>query len=152
MRLVAAAILMTCASPAVAQEVTLGPITAQLYYKFSGKLSGDLLARAEPFSGWNTVIGEGDAEEPAEDLLVVVTVASANEQEAFLEDKLQLWVTDAKGKTIARRDFEGVLVPYQGSVANPLWVNSIGCAGKLVLHAKLRGEEKRAELRLDCGE
>jgi hypothetical protein len=148
--------LLACASPAAAQDdapqVVLGPLTAQLYYKFSGKLSGDLLTRAEPFSGWNTVVGEGDAEEPAEDLLVVVTVSSANEQEAFLEDKLELWVTNDKGKTIARRDFEGVLVPYQGSVANPLWLDSVGCAGRLVMHAKLRGEEKHAELRLDCGE
>jgi hypothetical protein len=144
------------ATPAAAQETTaqvvLGPLTAQLYYKLSGKLSDNLLARKEPFSGWNTVIGEGDAEEPAEDLLVSVTISSASGEESFLEDKLALWVTDAKGKILARREFDGVLVPYQGSVANPLWVGNIGCAGKLTMHARLRGEEKRAELRLDCGE
>jgi hypothetical protein len=62
------------ATPVAAQEATptvvLGPLTAQLYYKFSGLLSSDLLSRKPPFSGWNTVIGEGDATEPAEDLLV----------------------------------------------------------------------------------
>jgi hypothetical protein len=144
------------ATSAAAQEaapnVVLGPLTAQLYYKFSGLLSSDLLSRKPPFSGWNTVIGEGDATEPAEDLLVAVTLKSATEEEAFLEDKLELWVENEEGTVIARRDFEGVLVPHQGSVASPLWVSNVGCAGLLELHARYQEQEQIAELRLYCGE
>lgn len=141
------------ATPAAAQELQLGPITAQLYYKSTGELSDDLLARDPAFVGWNTVIGEGDAGGPAEDLLVAVTLSQVNgEDAAFLEDTLELWVTDEGGGEIARRDFEGLLVPYQGGVANPLWLSNVGCAGLLEFHARFRGQEKSAFLRLDCGE
>jgi hypothetical protein len=144
------------AAPVAAQEATptvvLGPLTAQLYYKFSGLLSSDLLSRKPPFSGWNTVIGEGDATEPAEDLLVAVTLSSASGEEAFLEDKLELWVENEEGTVIARRDFEGVLMPYRGSVASPLWISNVGCAGLLELHARYREQERISELRLYCGE
>jgi hypothetical protein len=53
---------------------------------------------------------------------------------------------------IARRDFEGVLVPYRGSVASPLWISNAGCAGLLELHARYREQERIAELPLYCGE
>jgi len=132
------------------EDVGLGKITAQLFYRDSGKLSDDLLARKEPFVGWNTIIGEGDAEGPAEDLLV--TVALGGKEEAFLDEKLELWVTDEGDGEIARRDFQGILVPYEGETVHPLWLEDVGCAGLLVFHAKFRGEEKSAYLRLDCGE
>jgi hypothetical protein len=53
---------------------------------------------------------------------------------------------------IARRDFEGVLVPYRGSVASPLWISNVGCAGLLELHARYQEQERISELRLYCGE
>lgn len=139
-------------TPAAAQDVALGPLTAQLYYKHSGRLSDDLLAREEPFVGWNTIIGEGSAEEPAEDLLVAVTLASNTGDGVFLEEQLELWVENAEGSRIARRVFDGVLVPYQGTVSSPLWLSDVGCVGRLELHARLGDEERIAELSLDCGE
>lgn len=150
--LFAAGFLIAADEPACGcdEDVGLGKITAQLFYKNSGKLSDDLLARKEPFVGWNTIIGEGDAEEPAEDLLVTVTLGS--KEEAFLDEKLELWVTDEGDGEVARRDFEGLLVPQDGEVSNPLWLENVGCAGLLVIHAKFRAEEKSSFLRLDCGE
>ena len=59
---------------------------------------------------------------------------------------------DAKGKEIARRNFKGILVPYQGKVSNPLWLQDIQCAGPLVFHAKFRGKEVKGQVSLDCGE
>jgi hypothetical protein len=146
--------LALAASPASAagDEITLGPLTAQLYYKTSGTLSKDLISRKPAFSGWNTGVGEGDAEEPAEDLLVGVTLANAGDDGVFLDETLQLWVTDEGGAEIARREFKGLLVPYKGKVASPLWLQDIGCAGLLVFHAKFRKQVKTAQLRLDCGE
>lgn len=131
--------------------VELGGITAHLFYKNSGRLSDDLLARDPPFIGWNTVIGEGDAEEPAEDLLVTVALAGRG-QETFLDDTLEVWVEDEAGAEIARRDFHGTLVPYRGAVRNPLWLSDAGCAGDVTIHARFRGKEKTASLSLQCGE
>lgn len=132
--------------------VTLGKLTAQLYYKDSGTLSQDVLNRKPAFSFWNTGAGEGDAKEPAEDMVVSVTLANASDDGVFLDETLELWVTNAKGKEIARRNFKGILVPYQGKVSNPLWLQDIQCAGPLVFHAKFRGKEVKGQVSLDCGE
>jgi len=54
--------------------IRLGALRAHLYYERSGFLSDDLIARDPPFVGWNTVIGAGDALEPADNILVVVVL------------------------------------------------------------------------------
>ena len=133
------------------ESVTLGSVTAQLYYKNSGRLSDDLLAGAEPFVGWNTIIGGGTAEEPADDLLVVVRLENAGE-EAFLSENLRLWVTDVEGGIVAERNFDGLLVPQEGTLANPLWIEDATCGGALVIHARFRGKETSGTLHLHCGE
>ena len=56
--------------------VCLGKSEAHLYYTGTGELSADLLAGDEPFSGWNTVIGEGPSGGAADDMLVVATLVS----------------------------------------------------------------------------
>lgn len=147
------ALSLVLPAPAAAQNVELGEITARLYYKDRGELSEDLLARDPAFVGWNTVIGEGDAEGPAEDLLVAVTLALVDADDAaFLEETLELWVTDEGGGEVARREFSGLLLPYRGSVTSALWLNDVGCDGLLEFHARFRDEQKDAFVRLDCGE
>jgi hypothetical protein len=145
---------LALAVPAAAADdgIKLGPITVQLFYKTSGTLSKDIIARKPAFSGWNTGVGEGDAEEPAEDLLVNVTVSNPGDDGVFLDEKVELWVTDEGGDELARREFKGLLVPYKGKVSNPLWMEDIACAGLLVFHAKFRKQVKTAQVRLDCGE
>ena len=144
--------LLAAPASAAGDGITLGKLTAQLYYKNSGTLSKDVLGRKPAFSFWNTGAGEGDAEEPAEDMLVGVTLSNPGDDGVFLDETLELWVTDAKGKQVARRNFKGILVPYKDKVANPLWLQDIQCAGPLTLHAKFRGKEIKAQVSLDCGE
>ena len=150
--LAAAAMLLGSPALAAGDGVTLGKLTAQLYYKTSGTLSRDVLNRNPPVSFWNTGAGEGDVQEPAEDMVVSVTLANASDDGVFLDETLELWVTNAKGKEIARRTFKGILVPYQGTVSNPLWLQDIQCAGPLVFHAKFRGKEVKGQVSMDCGE
>jgi hypothetical protein len=135
---------------ACAPDVGLGQIRAHLFYKNSATLSDDLLAREDPFIGWNSIIGEGDAAEPAEDLLIVVTVEGKGEE--YVAMPLEVWVTDEADGEIARRRFEGLLIPASGSVGNPLWIDDAGCAGIITIHARFNGEEKAATLQLACGE
>jgi len=145
-----AAVSASAAAPAA--TVRIGAIAARLWYNNSGTLSGNLLAGKEPFVGWNTVIGEGAAGEPATDLMVDVTMLGNRSEEQSVDEPLEIWVTEKAGKIIARRKFDYMLVPQQGALHNTLWLQDVGCAGKLTFHARFRKQIKTASLALDCGE
>lgn len=151
-----AAVPASAAEPASdrakAVRVRIGAIAARLWYSLSGKLSDDLLARKEPFVGWNTIIGEGPVEEPASDLLVEVVMFGNGSDAQSIEDPLEIWVTDKSGKSLARRRVDYMLLPYQGGLHNVLWLPDVGCAGRLTIHARFRKQVKTASLALDCGE
>jgi hypothetical protein len=153
--LAVAAVLFLGAVPAQAADpaspvVALGKLEARLFYYQSGRLSDDLLAREEPFVGWNTVIGEGGADEAANDLLVVIGVSA--DGETFSDRPIELWVSDEDGKVLARRRFGSVLTGNNGAAKLPLWLNDVGCAGEITMRAKMGGEERTATLGLHCGE
>ncbi|MBB4858969.1 hypothetical protein HNO88_002295 [Novosphingobium chloroacetimidivorans] len=156
MRVLAALALGLFASASAAgppaRPVRIGGIEARLFYQTSGKLSDDLLARKEPFVGWNTVIGEGPVDDAASDLLVDVKLTGSGVDEQSVDDPLEIWVTDKAGKTLAKRTITNLLVPYQGALHNALWLRDVGCAGKLTFHARFRMQVKTAALSLDCGE
>jgi len=59
-------------SAALADEVKVASIEAFLVYGQSGRLSPDIAGGNATIDFHNTVIGEGGAEEPADDVLVVV--------------------------------------------------------------------------------
>lgn len=60
-------------NPKEAKPYSLGAIRAQLWYPNSGRLSKDILADKN-FVLWNTIIGEGSAEEQSLHTLVTVEV------------------------------------------------------------------------------
>ena len=137
---------------ASAPVVRISAIEARLWYQFGGRLSKNLLAGKEPFAGWNTIIGEGSAEEPASDLLVDVLMTGGGADEASIDDPLDIWVTNKAGKVLARRRVGNMLLPREGALHNPLWLQDVACAGKLTFHAKFRKQTRTASLSLDCGE
>lgn len=139
-------------SPVASRSVRLGGIEARLFYQTSGKLSDDLLARKEPFVGWNTVIGEGPVDDAATDLLVDVKVLGDGVDARSVDDPLEIWVTGQRGKTLARRTVPNLLVPYRGALHNAMWLRDVGCGGTLTIHARFRKQVKTASLALDCGE
>jgi len=75
LRLVFAAALagaVAWSSVALADEVKVASIEAFLVYGQSGRLSPDIAGGNAPIDFHNTVIGAGGAEEPADDVLIVV--------------------------------------------------------------------------------
>jgi hypothetical protein len=132
--------------------VDLDRVEAHLFYKGTGRLSGDLLNRAEEFAGWNTIIGEGGAEEPADDLVVAARLTSHDGTEKYVAGPVVLAVRNSKGKIVGSRTWRGVLVSKDGAVVLPLWLNDVGCAGDLRFTARYNGKTKTGHLALDCGE
>jgi len=153
--LIALCCISVGSAPAIAAPaddgIRLRAVAAQLYYERSGTLSEDLIARDPPFTGWNTVIGEGDASEPSEYLLVSAVLANPGD-EAFLDEKLTIRVTGEKGKKIRERVFSGMLIAHRGSLRLPLWIDDAGCLGAITITATFRKQKVSAPLQLMCGE
>lgn len=145
---------LACVSvaPAVADPppaVTIDHIGAQLLYEGNGGLSADIAPPAK-FSGWNTVIGEGDAKGPATDLLVSVTLRTAGDQMS-LHMPLVLSARTASGKVLAQRTFPHVLIDNGKAVVFVLLPDAT-CAGKITIAAVLGRQTRSTTLSLDCGE
>lgn len=154
--MLAAAILLATTAPEfhnnAASSVELVRVEAHLFYKGTGRLSDNLLGRAEPFVGWNTIIGEGSADEIADDLVVEARLASVDGKEKIITGPVALVVRNGKGKLIGSRTWTNVLTSKDGTVVLPLWLNDVGCAGELKVSARYNGQTRTARLALDCGE
>jgi hypothetical protein len=148
-----AASLALAPAPAAAAAPALpapkvGAFRMQLFYENSGRLSNDISPPVE-FTGWNTVIGEGSAEEAANDLLVSVEVRGPPGE--LIEQPLTL-VARARGKVLAQRRFDSLLTNVQGRTWKALWLNDVGCAGRIEVTATIGRSTRKSELSLDCGE
>lgn len=132
------------------EDIGLSGLRAHLFYSPSGELSEDLLARETPFIGWNTIIGGGDAREPADDLMVVVELAAHGE--VYVTDPLEIRVLDEHGDEVGHRRVEGLLTSVDGRAAVALYLQDATCRGTLAISASFRGETRAGQLQLHCGE
>lgn len=143
--------LMLAAAAAAAQPaVTIGDFRMHLFYRHSGLLSEDISPPRE-FTGWNTVIGEGDAEEPAEDLLVVVPTRVAGGGETFVETPLRIVARGRDNRVIANRNV-ALLSSASGDSYSPVWLQDIGCEGEISVTATFGDQTRSESLSLECGE
>lgn len=124
-------------------------LEARLFYETSGKLSENVATPAR-FNGWNTIIGEGDAKEPANDLLVTVAL-SVNRHEENSSKPLVVTVYGAKGKKLARRKITSLFFK-DGKVTKAFLAQDVGCAGEGRIEAAFGKEKKTERFKLDCGE
>jgi len=138
---------------AAPREPTLGPVRLQLYYKASGILSANVAPPAK-FSFWNTGAGEGDAKEPAEDLLVSVPIQLPTGSDIGVnsERPLTISVRTKSGKLLGSRTIAFISIPSQGPVWSPMWVNNVQCAGPIIVTAVWGTQRRSAAISLDCGE
>lgn len=148
------AIAMAAASTA---HIEMSEIQARLFYSESGRLSDDVLARKKPFVFWNTIIGEGDAEQNADDLLVSVTLSAGKfgtpeENERNLDGVLTIKATDQNGKVLGIRTAKNLLTSVRGSTTVGLWLNDVTCAGAVTVQARYADQVKSAVLKMACGE
>jgi hypothetical protein len=138
---------LLAASPAPAPGI--GKIRMQLFYEDSGRLSPDIAPPAD-FTGWNTVIGEGSAEEAANDLLVLVEVIGPAGEN--IVQPLSVVARGAKGKVLGQRRHANLLASGGGRTWKALWLADVGCAGHIEVTATLGRSTRKAAIDLDCGE
>ncbi len=130
--------------------VHIGELRAHLFYQRSGVLSEDLIARKPRFNGWNTAIGEGDAKEPSENLLVVATLVNPGD-ETFLNEKVILRVTDEMDELVKVKEYNGLLLSDKGTLQLPMWLDSAECLGPITISATFRDKTATGTLDLLCG-
>ena len=147
-----AAMALAQEAPATPSMVDLERVEARLYYQHSGRLSDNLLGRDKEFVGWNTIIGEGDAEENADDLLVAVRIRTHENEQTIIAGPVTLKVTDFRGKVLGSRRWESILTSNEGVVTLPLWLDDVTCAGDLKITATYGPKTASGTLVLNCGE
>lgn len=141
--------LLAAAAGAAMQPVALGEIRMHLFYQETGRLSRDI-SPPNSFTGANTIIGEGDAEESADDLVVAVELRS--EGQRTIDEPLHIAVRGEDGAVLAERRILSTMTSRQGRVWIPLWVPATGCAGALRVTATFGTQSASESISFYCNE
>jgi hypothetical protein len=128
---------------------TLENTSVRLWYEGTGRLSDNILVDRN-FALWNIIIGEGSAEENANDALFSIDVRSQGQENT--QRPLIMTATDERGRVLARRTFLSVLTSQAGNATMALWIRDIGCAGTVVFLAQQGIVRKSVSLDFNCGE
>lgn len=130
----------------------LGKIVAKLYFNEQGDWSPDLLAKSTSWTGWNTIIGEGDSGGASQDLMVEVGLSAPGAEDAVTTE-IPVTITAMAGKKLlGRRVSKFTLIPHQGSSRLALFLTDATCAGRIDITATFGKQVKKARLNMDCGE
>lgn len=128
---------------------TLANPQIRLWYEETGRLSGNI-APPKTVTLWNTCIGEGDAQENANDALFTIDVRSFGAEN--VNTPITLVATGPNGKTLARRTYTSILTSEAGVAVLALWVPNVGCGGRVVFNARMGAASKSVTLDFDGGE
>lgn len=129
------------------RQFRVSDIQIHLLYEESGRLSADISADPS-FTAFNTIIGEGSAEENANDLLVTAVIEGPGEHN--LATPLILTIRNEQGRVLARRRIAGMLAGER--TFRSLAVYDAGCAGTLTVTAQLGASTRSEQVALVCGE
>jgi hypothetical protein len=152
-----AAAILFCGAPAVGAQkqgaqsvqVKIEAVQARFFYETTGVLS-DNIAPPASFSAFNSMIGEGDAKQPANDLIVTV-VLSADRKDVNADTPLSVVVKGKQGRIIAQRVFKDLF--FKGDrLVKALFAPDAACLGHITIDAALGKESRTAAIDLDCGE
>ncbi|MEM6476944.1 MAG: hypothetical protein AAF687_12325 [Pseudomonadota bacterium] len=141
----------TCALPsaAIAQEASQPTVSveARLLYEQSGKMSVNLAGNGY-FTAYNTVIGEGSAQENASDMVIRAVIKA--DGQIFSETPLFITVYDSKGSVIKQRKIERLLL--EKTTYRTMMLEDASCMGEITVEAKMGNSVQREDLNMLCGE
>lgn len=142
------------AGPAAAQ-VAVVEIKAQLFLERSGALSDNLVGANKVLR--NTVIGEGDAGEPAESVLLTLVFSGKKNSVSsnkIARDLATLTVRQQARtgeRILLKRAFGGFLFGETGRISKAVLLDNATCA-PLEIEVKVGRAAKTAKLDFSCGE
>ena len=148
------AIGVLMAAPALAQ-VAIEDIKIQLFLERSGKLSDNIVGAKKKFH--NSVIGEGDAGEPAESVLVTLVISGPKNtvsSDRIARDLASVTVSQSgkQGtKVLLRRAYGGFRFGDDGKIHKAFYLDNATCA-PLEVDVKLARSRKTAKIDFTCGE
>lgn len=144
-------------APAAASSVpvALQDLKVQLFLERSGTLSENIVGTKKKFH--NTVLGEGDAGEPADALFI--TLQFQGEKNSRSSDKLardiaQVKVTQftkAGNKILLNRVYGGFIFGESGLAHKAFVIDNVTCA-PVEIEAKIGKTRKVAKIDFTCGE
>lgn len=157
MRLMVAlgACLVALLPGAASAQVAVAEIRAQLFLERSGKLSENLAGANKSLH--NTVIGEGDAGEPADAVLVTLSFTgpkNSRSSDKIARDLASVTVRQ-QAKTgeriLLKRAYGGFLFGESGRIHKAFLLDSATCA-PLEIEVKVGRSSKSTKLDFSCGE
>lgn len=116
-----------------------------------GTFSEDV-TKTKDFHYWNTLIGEGDAKEPANSFLV--TIFLRGKPESFdAKEFVTITITDENPKKFKPgvRRISGLLFGETGKLVKAIFVENRVCS-PLTINARARQSEKCVKIPFACGE
>lgn len=137
------------AAPKAALQPKIEAVRAQLFYEKTGVLSPNVAPPAN-FAVFNAMIAEGDAKEPANDVLVSVALSVPGD-EANVDTPLELKITGKGGKVITRRVFRSLFFKGGKSV-KAMFAPDAVCIGKAKIEASIGSESRAVNVEFNCGE
>jgi hypothetical protein len=149
-RLVAASslLLLMGAAPAGNPNARITSLEVKFFDPETASFGPDVL-KGGLYLGWNTFLAEGNGGYGRGDALVLVNVARGGDH---FEIAGPLTITAlTKNKLLARRSFTRIDVS-KGAAARALYLQDIGCAGKIEVRAKLGDQIEIGQLDMECGE
>jgi hypothetical protein len=129
--------------------LTIGAIEAKLWYEETGRLSENVIGG--DFILWNAIIGEGDAEEPASDMLVTVQVVSA-QGERLVAIPLVLEMIDEDGEVLERREKDSLFISTAGQTVEGFWLQDRTGEGPVQFRATLGDQSRSVAVDFSGGE
>jgi hypothetical protein len=110
-------------------------VQARLFYAHTGTLSQPIDSK---FALWNTIIGEGDAQEPSDQTLIEVII-QGTPGSYVPKARVDLTVTNSDtGKLIVRKSSEVGVLSKLGKFHVAFWLAGTGCQ-PLAIKATLHG-------------
>lgn len=130
------------------ENVSIGDLKVRLWYEATGRLSEDVSAPDFPL--WNSIIGEGGAEEPANDVLVTVEVVGSGGQQNVTTPLLVTLDRDDQNSMTFVSD--GLFIDSNGRTTKGFWIQDLTCAGPVKITARIGTQTKTLSVNFDCGE
>ena len=150
--LVALLVVGSCAAGGEPEAFDVQDIRAHLFYEYSGHLSEDITQKTQPVL-WNTPLGEGDAAEPANDVLVVVEVRGPRRHFSPEQQlRLEVMTEDRERRLFNETRAVGLTGP-DGCWATAFLLRDSTCQS-LVLEAEVSGNDQpySETIQFKCGE